>query len=138
MIIDTRMEQVMNRIADLYATYPDIRNARPKPETFAAIREPGMRPPPIAATVMAAYADRPALGPRDLEPTMDESGRRTLRPLPEFATITYGELWARVGAIAAAWHQNPDNPIKAGDFIATLGFTSSDYTTLELAKIYVQ
>ncbi|WP_327099694.1 carboxylic acid reductase [Nocardia vinacea] len=137
MIIDTRMEQVVNRIADLYATYPDIRNARPKPETFAAIREPEMRPSQIVATVMAAYADRPALGHRVLEPTTDESGRRTLRPLPEFGTITYGELWARVGAIAAAWHHNPDNPIEAGDFIATLGFTSSDYTTLDLACLYL-
>ncbi|WP_433597612.1 carboxylic acid reductase [Nocardia sp. CA-135953] len=137
MIIDTRMEQVMNRIADLYATYPDIRNARPKPETFAAIREPGMRPSQIVATVVAAYADRPALGHRVLEPATDESGRCTLQPLPEFATITYGELWARVGAIAAAWHHNPDNPVKAGDFIATLGFTSGDYTTLDLACLYL-
>ncbi|MEV4124058.1 carboxylic acid reductase [Nocardia sp. NPDC049707] len=137
MIIDTRMESVMSRIADLYATYPDIRDARPIPETSAAIREPGMRPSQIVAMVMAAYADRPALGHRVLEPTTDESGRCTLRPLPEFATITYGELWARVGAIAAAWHHNPDNPIKAGDFIATFGFTSGDYATLDLACLYL-
>lgn len=137
MIIDTRMEQVMSRIADLYATYPDIRDARPIPEAFAAIREPGMRPSQIVATVMAAYADRPALGHRVLEPTTDESGRRTLRPLPEFATITYGELWARVGAIAAAWQHNPDTPVKAGDFIATLGFTSGDYATLDLACLHL-
>ncbi|MEV5839447.1 carboxylic acid reductase [Nocardia sp. NPDC052112] len=137
MIIDTHMERVMSRIADLYATYPDIRDAQPKPETSAAIREPGIRPSQIVATVMAAYADRPALGHRVLEPATDASGRRTLRPLPEFATITYGELWARVGAIATAWHHNPDNPIEAGDFIATLGFTSADYTTLDLACLYL-
>ncbi|MGY4099471.1 carboxylic acid reductase [Nocardia sp. R16R-3T] len=137
MIIDTRMEQVVRRIADLYATYPDIRDARPIPETFAAIREPGMRPAQIVATVMAAYADRPALGHRVLAPATDESGRRTLRPLPEFATITYGELWARVVAIAAAWQHNPDNPVKAGDFIATIGFTSGDYATLDLACLYL-
>ncbi|WP_433761212.1 carboxylic acid reductase [Nocardia sp. CA-135398] len=137
MLSDTRMERLMSRIADLYATYSDIRDARPIPETFAAIREPGMRPAQIAATVMAAYADRPALGHRVCEPTTDESGRRTLRLRPEFETITYGELWARVGAIAAAWHHDPENPINAGDFIATLGFTSSDYATLDLACLYL-
>ncbi|WP_062989422.1 carboxylic acid reductase [Nocardia anaemiae] len=137
MLSEMRMERLMSRIADLYATYSDIRDARPIPETFAAIREPGMRPAQIAATVMAAYADRPALGHRVRELTTEASGRRTLRLRPEFATITYGELWARVGAIAAAWHHDPENPVNAGDFIATLGFTSSDYTTLDLACLYL-
>ncbi|MFI6362014.1 carboxylic acid reductase [Nocardia sp. NPDC050630] len=137
MLSNIPMERLMDRIADMYAKYSDIRDARPTPETFAAIREPGIGPAQIAATVMTAYADRPALGYRVREPTTDESGRRTLRLLPEFATITYGELWARVGAIAAAWHYDPENPINAGDFIATLGFTSSDYTTLDLACLYL-
>ncbi|MFX0576255.1 carboxylic acid reductase [Nocardia nepalensis] len=137
MLSDSRMERLVGRITDLYTAHQDIRDARPDPEIFAAVREPGLGPSRIAELVMTGYADRPALGHRVSEPTTDDSGRRTPRLLPEFTTITYGELWARVGTIAAAWHHDPENPLRAGDFVAMLGFTSADYTALDLACLYL-
>jgi fatty acid CoA ligase FadD9 len=90
------------------------------------------------ASVVAANADRPALGERATEIATDPaSGRASLRLLPEFATISYAELWARVAAVAAEWGRDARRRIGAGDFVALYGFTSSDYATLDLACLYL-
>jgi fatty acid CoA ligase FadD9 len=98
--------------------------------------DPG--PARALASVMDANAVRPALGERTKEPVTDpETGRVSLRLLPAFTTISYGELWARVGAVAAEWRQEARRPIGAGDFVALYGFTSSDYATLDLACLHL-
>ena len=80
---------------------------------------------------MEGYADRPALGQRAHELVTDDATGRTIgRLLPRFETITYHELWTRAGAVASAWQHTP---VGAGDFVAIMGFASTDYTTLELA-----
>ncbi|MEV0298300.1 carboxylic acid reductase [Nocardia sp. NPDC050710] len=125
------------RIADLYADNRDIRDATPIESISAAIRETGIGLPQIVATLMEGYADRPALGRREFEIVTDETGRRAMRLLPAFTTVTYRELWSRVGALAADWHSAPENPIRTGDFVAILGFTSVDYTTVDLACVHL-
>ncbi|KPI00432.1 thioester reductase domain protein [Actinobacteria bacterium OK074] len=88
----------------------------------------------IVALIMDGYADRPALGERAKEAVLDpESGRTVLRLLPRFETVGYGELWQRAGAVAAEWHGHGQHPTGAGDFVALFGFTSVDYTVLDLA-----
>jgi fatty acid CoA ligase FadD9 len=83
---------------------------------------------------MEGYADRPALGERATELVTDPvTGRRSLRLLPRYDTLSYGELWARVSAVAAEWHHNAHHPMSAGEFVGVLGFTSSDYTAIDLA-----
>jgi thioester reductase-like protein len=52
--------------------------------------------------------------------------------LPRFETITYAQVWDRVGAIAAAW---TNDPVRPGDRVCVLGFTSMDYTAVQDAKI---
>ncbi|MGQ4599077.1 carboxylic acid reductase [Nocardia sp. R6R-6] len=126
-------ERLLSRITRLYAENDDIRNATPRAEIAEQICEPGIGLARIIETIMVGYADRPALGQRASEPHTDDRGRARLTLLPRFQTITYGELWERVRAVAAAWHGDPQNPLNAGDFVAVLGFTSSDYTTLDLA-----
>ena len=44
-------------------------------------------------------------------------------------------MWARVGALAAEWHHDSQHPLSAGDFVCVLGFTSIDYTTIDLACV---
>ncbi|MGV9720151.1 carboxylic acid reductase [Nocardia beijingensis] len=134
---ETRRERLERRISRLYAEYDDIRNATPRADVAAKIREPGLGLAQIVETVMVGYADRPALGRRATELRTDETGRTTATLLPRFDTITYGELWERVRAVAAAWHGDADTPLRAGDFVGILGFTSSDYTTLDLACIHL-
>ncbi|MGO4618085.1 carboxylic acid reductase [Nocardia sp. 2YAB30] len=128
----------MSRIDELYAEHEDIRDARPRADVVQAIREPGMRLAEIVEQVMVGYADRPALGQRALRVQADETTGRTSRTLlARFDILTYGELWQRVRTIAAAWHGEPANPLRPGDFVAMLGFTSSDYATLDLACVHL-
>lgn len=85
---------------------------------------------------MEGYADRPALGERAAEPVTDpDTGRTTLRLLDRFDTVTYGELWERVGAVASEWRHHPDHAVGPGDFVAVLGSTSPEYAVLDLACV---
>ncbi|RMI34823.1 carboxylic acid reductase [Nocardia stercoris] len=106
----------------------------PSPQVTAAIRQPGMRLCRIIDTIMTGYADRPALGVRATEVVTDQGGRRVRRPLPAYDIVTYGELWAQAGRIAAAWRDDPQ-PVRAGDFVALVGSTGADLYTAELAAV---
>ncbi|MCV7297474.1 carboxylic acid reductase [Mycobacterium goodii] len=131
MSTDTREERLERRIAELTATDPQFAAAIPSESVTAAVDEPGLRLPQIVRTVLKGYSDRPALGERAVEFVVDPvSGRTTARLLPRFDTITYGELWSRVSALAAALHASGVTP---GDRVAILGFTSADYTAIDTA-----
>ncbi|MEU4650439.1 carboxylic acid reductase [Nocardia fluminea] len=125
--------QLADRIRTLYAEDEQIRAARPDEDVHAVVTTPGLATARIVETVMTAYADRPALGTRRTE-LVETSGRMTRKLLPEFELQTYGQVWARTRALAAAWHRDG---VVAGDFIAVLGFTSADYTVLDLATIHL-
>src|SRR3954468_15501023 len=130
---DTREERLARRISDLYATDPQFAAARPSETVAQAIEAPELRLPQIIQTVIDGYADRPALGQRAVEFVADAAtGRTSAQLLPRFETITYRELSDRVDAVAAALTQNPVRP---GDRVAILGFTSIDYTTVDMALL---
>src|ERR1700742_5020766 len=65
----------------------------------------GARPAGVGGeAVTTGYAARPGLAERATEPVVDPAtGRTMLRLLPRFDAITYREVWARAGAIAADW-----------------------------------
>ena len=89
-------------------------------------------------TLVDGYADRPALGQRARELVTDTTtGRTSTRLLPSFETISYRELWDRVGAIATALRNDSAAPVNPGDFVATIGFASPDYFTVDLACAYL-
>ncbi|WP_206505530.1 carboxylic acid reductase [Streptomyces chrestomyceticus] len=124
------------RAAHLYATDPQFRDAAPLDDVTEAIRRPGLPLADLVATVMEGYADRPALGERATEPVTDpDTGRTTLRLLERFDTITYGELWERVGAVASEWRHHPGHAVDRGVFVALLGPTSAEYTMVDLACV---
>jgi fatty acid CoA ligase FadD9 len=105
---------------------------------MAAVRRPDLRLTEVLETLVDAYADRPALGSRARETVRDDTtGRTSTRLLPHFETITYRELWSNVGAVANAWHGAVDEPVRPGDFVATIGFASSDYLTVDLVSAYL-
>jgi fatty acid CoA ligase FadD9 len=132
MSIDTRDERLARRISDLYVTDQQFADARPSATVAHAI-EAAESLPQIVQTVIDGYADRPALGQRAVQFVIDPStGRTSAELLPRFDTITYRELSDRVNAVAAALTQNPVLP---GDRVAILGFTSIDYTTVDMALL---
>src|ERR1700747_2225668 len=135
---DTRAERRARRIAQLYASDPQFRAAVPIPDVIDAARRPGLRLPSILQTFVEGYADRPALGQRARELVLDPAtGRTTTRLLPSFETISYGDLWTRVPALAAAWRRDEAAPVNPGDFVEIVGFASPDYLTVDTACAYL-
>jgi len=133
---DTATTQRSALAAQLCAIDEQVRAALSDPEVAEAVWRPGLPLGEVMRTAMSGYADRPAIGERATEPVLDqETGRTTLRLLPRFETVTYAELWRRAVAIAAAWHHDARNPVRTGDLVATLGFTSGQHTTIDLACI---
>ena len=131
MSTDPREERLERRIAELYATDHQFAAARPDQAVTAAASRPGLRLAEIVRTVLHGYAERPALGQRAVEFIKDpKTGRTALELLPRFETITYRELWDRVDALARAL---ANDPVRPGDRVCVLGFTSVDYTTIDVA-----
>jgi fatty acid CoA ligase FadD9 len=133
MSTDTREGRLERRISDLYATDLQFADARPSESIARAIESPDLRLPQVVQTVIDGYADRPALGQRAVEFVTDPTtGRTSAELLPRFDTVTYRELSDRVNAIAAAL---TENPVRPGDRVAILGFTSVDYTAVDMAVL---
>ncbi|MEV2221337.1 carboxylic acid reductase [Nocardia vinacea] len=133
MKLTNKQARLVRRVTELVEGDEQIRAALPLEQVGEAVQRAGTRLAENLATIMEGYADRPALGRHAVEFVADETGRRHARLLPRFDTITYGQLWQRVRALAAAWHHDPEKPSHAGDFVAIIGFTSIDYTTIDLA-----
>ncbi|KWX24882.1 oxidoreductase [Mycolicibacterium wolinskyi] len=132
MSIETREERYERRLADLYRTDQQFAEARPSEAVTAAADNPDLRLPAVVKEIMAGYADRPALGQRAVELVTEPNGRTRAELLPRFETITYRQLGGRIQAVTNAWH---NHPVKPGDRVAILGFTSVDYTTIDVALI---
>jgi hypothetical protein len=132
------LERKARRIERLNAEDPQFRDSFPLEAVAAAKLQPELRLAQVVRIVMDGYADRPALGQRARKLVTDPAnGRRTLRLLPSFDTITYRELWTRSCAVASEWHHDGQYPLRAGDFVCILGFASTDYATLLLASIHL-
>jgi fatty acid CoA ligase FadD9 len=130
-VVDDGINPVARRVEDLSANDPQFAAAKPSPTVAAALELPGLRLAHIVETALEGYAERPALGQRAVEFVKDpKTGRTSLKVLPHFETITYRELSDRVGALARAL---TNESVQAGARVCELGFTSVDYTTIDLA-----
>ncbi|MFV8052426.1 carboxylic acid reductase [Mycobacterium sp. 48b] len=132
MTTETREDRLQRRITTLYETDSQFADARPSDAVNAAVAQPDLRLPAVVKGVLTGYADRPALGQRAVELVTDADGRTSAQLLPRFDTITYRQLGDRIQAVTNAWH---NHPVKPGDRVAILGFTSVDYTTVDTALI---
>jgi fatty acid CoA ligase FadD9 len=130
---EARRQDLIRRMTELVARDPEVRAAVPDEAVGAAVARTDVSLAQSIEWLAQGYADRPALAMRAIEFVTDDAGRTRGRLLPRYDTITYGEMWQRVTAITAAWYHDARSPVRAGDFVATLGFTSTDYTVLDLA-----
>jgi fatty acid CoA ligase FadD9 len=136
--VATARERVAERILRLDEIDEQFRNAKPDLSLQAAARQPGLRLPQILEMFAEGYGDRPAVGWRARQLTTDPAtGRTTAQLLPRFDTISYRDLWANVGAVATAWRRDEATPVTAGDIVATVGFASAEYLTLDLVCGYL-
>jgi fatty acid CoA ligase FadD9 len=124
-------DQQARRVAELAATDAQFAAAQPDQAVAEAAAQPGLGLPQLVQTVLTGYADRPALGQRAVDYVADPATGRTVAQLqPGYDTITYAELAERVRALAAALLAAAVRP---GDRVAVLGFTSVDYTVIDVA-----
>ena len=136
MSTEYREERLARRVADLYAADVQFAVARPIEALTAAIEQPGLRLSRIMSTVMEAYSERPAVAERAVTLAKNpETGRISLELQPWFETVTYRELWQRVGAVASALADGPGQPVQPGDRVCVLGFASVDYATIDMALV---
>ena len=134
MSIDTQ-EVLDRRVEELAANDPEFAATRPDEAVSAAIEAAGLRLPQVATAVLEGYADRPALAQRAVELVKDpQTGRTSATLLPWFDKVTYGELADRVDSLSRALG---DGMVAAGDRVTVLGFTSVDYTTIDIALGFV-
>ena len=126
---ETREARLERRIADLYSHDAQFAAAKPDSSVSEAA-DRAERLPDAVRAVLEGYADRPALGQRAVEYVTDAAGRTSAALLPRFDTVSYGQLWERVQAFSAALQ---NEPLKPGDRMAILGFTSVDYTVVDTA-----
>jgi len=130
MPFDTQ-ERLDRRAQELATHDPQFAAARPDDAVSLAIQNAGQRLPQVVKAVLEGYADRPALGQRAVELVKDpQTGRTTAELLPWFDTVSYRELAARVDGVSRAL---ADGPVAAGDRVCVLGFTSVDYTSIDIA-----
>ncbi len=133
-----REDRVAERIALLLANDEQFRTSRPDSALISAVGRPGQRLAPLLETLIEGYGDRPALGERARELRTDpDTGRTTAYVLPRFDTISYRQLWSQVRAVAAELRRHASAPVTAGDVVATIGFASPHYLTIDLVCAYL-
>ena len=125
-----REARLLRRYEKLTSGDAQLVAAQPDPAITAALDGPGVVLVDVIRTVMNGYADRPALGQRAVEFVTDAAGRTVAELQPRFDTLTYRETWARVQALADAL---AGHPVRPGDRVATLGFSSADYAIVDMA-----
>ena len=119
------------RAAMLAAADAEFAAARPDQAVSDAIEAAAPHLAAVVDAVLQGYSDRPALAQRAYELVSDpQTGRTTAKLLPWFDKVTYGELADRVGEVSRAL---TDGLIAPGDRVCVLGFTSVDYTTIDIA-----
>ncbi len=118
-------------------TDPQLQKLTPDPRVGAAVRQPGLSYQQVITTILDGYADRPALSERAYDVGRDGETARTFREyVPRFDAITYGELHDRVKRVAATWAHDDVHRVEPGEFVCILGFTGTDYVTVDLAIAY--
>ncbi|NKI15917.1 AMP-binding protein [Spongiibacter sp. KMU-166] len=136
--ISDPLERMMARFQHLLETDEQIRSIMPLPEVAQAATAEGLSTAERIDTVLTGYADRESLGMRDYKLVSDARGRQVKEYLPAFSTITYAELRDGVRAIANAWRNEESIALKRDEFVAIIGFTSTDFFMLDLACCYAQ
>ncbi|MDV6261849.1 carboxylic acid reductase [Rhodococcoides yunnanense] len=134
--VDSRQDRESrqhSRFQELHESDQEFRAAEPESSVADAAQELSPNLARVVAEIMTRYSDRPALGSRAREIARVDDAN-TLRLLPRFDTITYGQAWNDAGALASALTHDAFG-IAPGDFFATLGFASAEYVIAELATI---
>jgi fatty acid CoA ligase FadD9 len=132
-------QRAYQRLLALTQSDAEMAAILPSPAVSSAISQPGLSDYAIVSAVLDGYAERRALGRRSYEIVTDPvTGSRSRRYLPEFTTITYGELRDRVQGLANAWRHHAEHRLAAGEFVAIFGFTGMEYAIVDIGCLYAR
>src|SRR3954470_3680372 len=134
-----RVPRYAQRIFELAGHDPQLQELMPDAAVLGAITQPGLSLQQVIERALDGYAERRALGQREYQVVVDpSSARRARQYVPRFRTITYYELHSRVKCLATAWRHEEHHRVEPGDFVCILGFTGTDFTTVDLACAYAR
>ncbi|MEM6321278.1 MAG: thioester reductase domain-containing protein [Bacteroidota bacterium] len=126
-------------ILELAKTDPEINALMPKPELRAAVNRPDIPLDRMIATYLDGYGDRPAVAERAYKIVASEDTQKSIRQyLPAYESISYQTLHQRIKNMANAWRYHPDYRVRPEEFVAIIGFTSTDFAVLDFACAYAQ
>ena len=136
----TKVPRWARRVLELAANDPQLQELMPDEAVLEAVTRPGQSLEQIIATALDGYARPSGAGrARVRRSLLDPStGRHHRQYQPRFGTITYYELHNRIKALANAWRHHPHHRVDEGDFVCILGFSGTDFVTVDLACVYVR
>ncbi|MGE3324951.1 MAG: carboxylic acid reductase [Acidimicrobiia bacterium] len=134
-----KLPRYARRVLDMAKTDPELQALMPDAEVLASVTARGQLFEQTIDAALAGYDERPALGERDVEVTIDASTGRAVRSYPRsFHTVTYGELRRRARALAELWRRHPIHRVDKDEFVAILGFAGIDYVTVGIAVAFAR
>jgi fatty acid CoA ligase FadD9 len=134
-----KLPRYARRVLDMAKNDPELQALMPDRAVLARVAGRGQLYEQTIDHALAGYADRPALGERDVEPVVDPiDGRRVRGYLPSFHTVSYRELRRRSQALAEVWRRHPVHRLEKDEFVAIFGFASIDFVTVDIAVAFAR
>ena len=131
------LKRAGERVAEMARADPQLAALIPRDDVTRAVEDPALSYQQIVSTILAGYAERPALGSRTYEVVIDEETAHAVRHyLPSYDSVTYGTLAHQVEAVASFWQRSPRHGVAAGDMVAFIAFNGMEMTAVDLACIY--
>ena len=131
--------QAISRSRALIAKDPQLTSIIPDMQVYERVSQSGLSCEGMIDRILGAYSDRVAVGMRDYEVSLGADTHQKVREYnSKFATMTYGELRTDIRAIANSWNHVPSLSVRPNEFVAIIGFASSEYLAVDCASVYAQ
>ena len=129
--------QAIQRSRALIKSDPQLASMMPDMDLFNQLHDSSMPCERMIDEILSAYSGRACLGVRSYDLTEGDVPGQTRRDYaPSFSVKTYGQIRGEIRAIANAWKHVPSVSVNPDEFVAILGFASSDYFSLDCASVY--
>lgn len=134
---ETIAAAAIRRSRALIASDPQLNSIKPDMQLYQEVSAESVTCERMIDRVLEVYSDRDALGVRSHDVGSDvETGQQTRYYQAGFTTKTYGDLRRDIRAIANSWRHVPSLSVGRDEFVAIIGFASTEYLVLDCASVY--
>ena len=127
-VLKAAAEATAKRVAMLLDRNPSLVDCLPQTQAVKAVQERCKHTISVVESLCALYEQRPAVAWRPASQPSDGI-------LSPFATMTYGQLWQRVGRLATGLAQH--NLAGPGRYVGVWGHASPSWLVADLACLYL-